>query len=76
MAVGKFTIRNDNDSSVRDIAIACNFSGKSGTVLTEAGATIYDVVPAKSTKTFNNVNIGLIHSQAASGNCDLRKVSR
>lgn len=63
------TIANGNNFAVKDVGIACEFSGKSGTVLTTAAGRIYDTLRAKGKQTFKEVNMGLIDNQSARASC-------
>jgi hypothetical protein len=72
--VGNFTIKSTLQFDVHDIVIACETSGASGTKLSSASQVIYDVVPAKATKRFSNVNLGFINSQSVNANCRLVSV--
>lgn len=64
-----FTIQNKSRYDIKDITITCVHSAKSGTVIDTNKQTIYDVVKVNSTKKFQNVNMGFIHSQAHSSSC-------
>lgn len=72
--IGHFTIKSALQFEVRDIKIACVTAGASGTALSTVQQTIYDYVPAKSTKRFPNVNMGFINTQSASANCQILSV--
>jgi hypothetical protein len=67
--IATFVIRNNSPMDVKDLEIRCEHSAPSGTVIDENTRTIYDVVKARSTRTFSNVDMGFIHSQAASTSC-------
>ncbi len=69
--IADFAISNPKSSDIRDITITCVHSGASGTVLGSTTKTIYDVVPAKETRTFEHFNMGLIHSQARKARCSI-----
>ena len=64
-----FTITNSSQYEIRDIKITCTHYAKSGTRIDSNERTIYDVVPAKSTKEFPKFNMGFIHSQAEKTGC-------
>lgn len=66
-----FKIINKSDYPIRDIQVRCTHYAKSGTKIDSNRATIYDVVPANSTKTFEDFNMGFIHTQAQSTSCVL-----
>lgn len=69
VAVGNFTVQNGNEFAIKDIAIRCEFSGKSGTVVSRADTTIYDTVAGRKNRTFRKVNMGFVNSQSASATC-------
>ena len=65
-----FTLRNDNDYAVRDIEIACAFSRRDGSHLTDRKRLIPDaVVNKKSRKTFAQVHIGYVNINANKAKC-------
>lgn len=63
------TLRNDALSNLKDFQITCESKGHSGTVIDSNTRVLYEVVDARSTRTFRKVNMGLLHSQAASTHC-------
>ena len=63
------TLRNDALSNLKDFQITCESKGHSGTVVDSNTRVLYEVVDARSTRTFRKVNMGLLHSQAASTHC-------
>lgn len=63
------TLRNDALSNLKDFQITCESKGHSGTVIDSNTRMLYEVVDARSTRTFRKVNMGLLHSQAASTHC-------
>lgn len=66
-----FTITNGSQYTIKDITIECTHFAKSGTRIDSNKRTIYDTVSAGSSKTFNKFNMGFIHSQANSTNCQI-----
>jgi hypothetical protein len=70
------TITNKNSYSVRDITINCIFNGRSGTQLSTTLHTIYDKIPANTSRRFAKVNVGFIHSQSARAGCSLVAASK
>lgn len=72
--IGTFKIKSDLLFDVRDIEIVCVTVGNSGTRLSKASQTIYDVVPAKKTKTFPKINMGFINSQSTRSSCEIASV--
>jgi hypothetical protein len=49
---GNFTVNNKSTHDVKDIQVTCDHFAKSGTRIDRNVRTIYDVVKAKSKKTF------------------------
>jgi zinc-ribbon domain len=64
-----FTVRNPTQYRIKDLEITCTHYGPSGTRIDENVRKIYEVVSPKSTRHFNDFNMGFIHSQATSSNC-------
>ena len=74
--IANFTIKSTLQFQVRDISIRCAGFGNGGTQLTRIDRTLYEIVPAKTTKRFNNVNMGFIPSQMTQANCTVVEVER
>lgn len=72
--LANFKIRNDNEFPIKDVTITCNYTAASGTELGSNTQTIYEVVKAKSTKSINNFNMGLIHSQTGGMRCEVTDI--
>ncbi|MGK8437271.1 hypothetical protein ACRS3X_07955 [Ectopseudomonas hydrolytica] len=70
-----FTIRNGGNRAIKDIEIVCEHQGPSGTKIDSNTRTIYEIVPAGTTRTFTNFDMGFIHSQAVSSSCRIKKIS-
>lgn len=69
-ALISFTLRNDNDYPVKDIEIACAFSRRDGSHVTNRKRVIPDaVVDTKSRKTFAGVHIGYVNIDANKVKC-------
>lgn len=64
-------VKNENDFPVKDLAIACELFSESNTKLGEAGSVIYQTFAPHKSKSVSRVNMGFIHSQAASANCEV-----
>jgi hypothetical protein len=64
-----FTLRNDNDYAVKDIEIACVFSRRDGSHLTDRKRIIPDTVNMKSRKTFARLHIGFVNIYANKAKC-------
>lgn len=67
--LGTFTLKNDNPYAVKDFQIVCGQFAASGTELPVMYAKLYQRLEAGQTKTFKDVNLGLMHSQARTYNC-------
>jgi hypothetical protein len=65
------TLRNESDFPLRDFVINCIHSGPSGTVMDRNSRVLYEKLAAGGTHRFRNVNMGFIHSQAASSSCEV-----
>jgi hypothetical protein len=70
------TLRNRNDYAVRDIEIACAFSRRDGSHLTDRSRTIHDTVSMKSRKTFSRMHVGFVNINADKAKCALVAASR
>lgn len=66
-----FSIKNKASIDMKDFEIRCEHSAASGSVIDSNTQTIYDIVQANSTRTFRNVNMGFIHTQAARSSCSV-----
>ena len=75
-ALVTFTLRNSNDFAVKDIEIACVFSRRDGSHLTDRKRMIGDMVGMKSRKTFARVHVGFVNVNADKAKCALIAASR
>jgi hypothetical protein len=66
-----FSIKNPTQYSFKDIEIKCTHFAPSGTEIDSNTRTIYQVVSKNSTKVTKHMNMGFIHSQASSSNCQI-----
>ena len=66
------TIENPTEYSVKDVSITCTHYAPSGTEIDSNSRTVYEVVPAKGRKAIREFNMGFIHSQASTTNCEIR----
>jgi hypothetical protein len=64
-----FTLRNGNDFAVKDIEIACAFSRRDGSHLTDRSRTIHDIVNMKSRKRFARLHVGFVNVNADKAKC-------
>jgi hypothetical protein len=70
--VTDLTIRNRSLSDLKDFQLVCDNIGPSRSVIGQSKAVLYEVVPARSTKTFKEVNMGFMHPQTKSADCHVR----
>jgi len=76
-ALFNFTLRNTNDYAVGDIAVACTFTRRDGSAVTERKRVLPDaVVNTRSRKTFARVHIGFVNVNADKAKCALIAASR
>ncbi len=69
--MANFTVRNPTQYRIKDLEITCTHYAPSGTRIDENVRKIYEVVSPKSTRHFNDFNMGFIHSQAKSSSCSI-----
>ncbi len=65
------TIRNRSLSHLKDFLVTCRLKGSSGTTISETQTIIYEMVEARSSKKLKEVNLGLMHSQTKSVDCQI-----
>ena len=75
-ALVTFTLRNSNDYAVKDIEIACAFTRRDGSHLTDRKRMIGDTVGMKARKTFARVHVGFVNVNADKAKCALIAASR
>jgi hypothetical protein len=75
-ALVTFTLRNDNDYAVNDIAIACAFARRDGSHLTDRTRIIHDTVNTKSRRTFARMLVGFVNISANQAKCSLVAANR
>jgi hypothetical protein len=75
-ALVTFTLRNDNDYAVKDIEIACVFSRRDGSHLTDRKRILPDMVNMKSRRTFERLHIGFVNIYANKAKCTPIAASR
>lgn len=76
VAIMDLTIANENNFAIKDVTVRCRLFASSGTELSTVVGTIYQIIQPKSTKTFADVNMGLIHSQSSRSNCGVETAKR
>lgn len=64
-----FQLRNGAIIALKDPVIACDMKGPSGTTIATATKTIYETLPAETTRQFLSVDMGKIPEQAVTFNC-------
>jgi hypothetical protein len=75
-ALVTFTLRNGNDFAVKDVEIACAFTRRDGSHLTDRKRTLHDVVRMKSARTFARMHVGFVNVHAHKAKCSLLTASR
>ncbi|QQN62023.1 hypothetical protein JIR23_20710 [Bradyrhizobium diazoefficiens] len=70
-ALVTFTVRNDNDYAVKDLEIACAFTRRDGSHLTDRSRLLADTVRMNSRKTFAHVPVGFVNVNADQAKCSL-----
>jgi hypothetical protein len=75
-ALVTFTLRNANDFAVRDIEIACTFTRRDGSHLTDRRRIIPDTVNMKSRKRYAGMLVGFVNVNANKAKCSLVTASR
>ena len=75
-ALVTFTLRNANDYAVRDIEIACTFTRRDGSHLTDRRRIIPDTVNMKSRKRYAGMLVGFVNVNANKAKCSLVTASR
>jgi hypothetical protein len=75
-ALVTLTLRNANEFAVKDIEIACSFSRRDGSHLTERKRVISDTVSMKSRKTYAHMLVGFVNINANKAKCSLITASR
>jgi hypothetical protein len=71
-SVALMTVKITNTSDkgyVKDIAIACEYHGKSGTTINSHSAVIYETIKPKQSYIAKGLNMGFINQQAANASC-------
>jgi hypothetical protein len=75
-ALVTFTLRNDNSYAVKDVALACAFSRRDGSHLTDRTRIVPGPVGMKSRKTFAAVHVGFVNVNASKAKCTLVAASK
>ena len=75
-ALVTFTLRNANDYAVKDVEIACAFTRRDGSHLTDRRRVIPDTVNTRSRKVYSGVLVGFVNVNANKAKCSLVTASR
>ena len=75
-ALVTLTLRNRNDFAVRDIEIACAFTRRDGSHLTDRKRVISDTIGTKSRKTYAGMLVGFVNINANKAKCAVVTASR
>ena len=75
-ALVTLTLRNANDFAVKDIEIACAFSRRDGSHLTDRRRVISDTIDMKSRKTYPHMLVGFVNIDANKAKCSLVTAGR
>ena len=75
-ALVTFTLRNANDYPVKDVEIACAFTRRDGSHLTDRRRLIPDTVNTRSRKHYSGVLVGFVNVNANKAKCSLVTASR
>jgi hypothetical protein len=75
-ALVTFTLSNGNDFAVKDIEIACAFTRRDGSHLTDRRRVIPDTVNMKTRKRYAGMLVGFVNVNANKAKCTLVTASR
>ena len=70
-----FGVHNGNQYAVKDVKIRCDLAGNSGTTIGSVQQTVFELIPANQTRTFEQVNMGFVRSQASKAVCGVASVT-
>ena len=66
------SIKNSSNFAMKDADIKCTLTGPSGTVVGSVRQTLYEIIPARQSKRFRELNMGFMGStQVANFNCEI-----
>lgn len=68
---GNIEINNSFEHPIADVVVNCDVFASSGTVIHKYHFILYDVFPAKRTKTLNNYNFGFYPAQGKNVSCNI-----
>jgi hypothetical protein len=69
------TIANDSDVGVKDLKVFCKHAGPSGTLIDSNTRTIYEIVKPHTQRRFMGFDMGFIHSQASTSECEIKDLA-
>jgi hypothetical protein len=72
--IGSFTMTNNNDFDVKDLAVTCEHFSDSGNV-DSSTRTIHKVVKAHSSETIKDFNTGLLQNQSVETSCRINNLT-
>jgi hypothetical protein len=75
MILNELTISNGSKYSAQDFQIECTVSAPSGTLLGRPSTTLYETVGAGKTRSFRDLSVGFVHSQATQASCRISGVT-
>ncbi|MBN8992870.1 MAG: hypothetical protein J0H42_31920 [Rhizobiales bacterium] len=75
-ALVTFTLRNANDYAVKDVEIACAFTRRDGSHVTDRRRVIPDTVNTRSRKVYSGVLVGFVNVNASKAKCSAVAASR
>lgn len=70
-ALVTFTLRNDNDYTVKAVEVVCAFARHDGSHLTDRSRILADPISMKSRKTFARIPVGFVNVNADQAKCSL-----
>ena len=70
--LASFTIDNPTTYALKDISITCDQIAPTGTKIKTHTETIYAIVEATATRTFEGIELGKPHRQTTSLNCEIK----
>jgi hypothetical protein len=66
-----FTVRNDNSDAVKDVGVACEVFGGSGTSLGIRKTVIFELFAPGKSRTVRDQNMGVVNPQAQTARCEV-----
>lgn len=74
--IASFTIKNPLPFDVRDVGVACEVFGASGTRIGLVGKVVYQTVKAGRQTRVDDLSMGIIDGQSSSANCNIVSASK